>query len=498
MRAWIRNSLYIKLMGAFLVVVLVGALVISVLTSQATRSAFNLYTTRSGQVWAQRLAPDLADYYSSNHGWQGIDEVLRSASFPMGFGFGQGPGAGQGRNGAGATQGGSSMPGMEQRLVLADAKGIVVGDTQGELAGRQLSADELEKGTAITVDNRLAGTLIITPASISAASTLASEFLAKVNRSIVSSTAIAIVLAGILGAMLFLQITAPLRQLKKAASAIASGDLDQRVKIDTHDELGELGKTFNSMAESLKNIEMQRRQLVADVAHELRTPLAAIQGTLEGMQDGVLPLDEEQLSALYSETMLLNRLVGDLKVLSLADAGQLKMEKGRIDPGMFIQQIVDRNRPQAEQKKVCLETDLQDNLPVMWMDRDRIAQVLTNLIGNALHYSRDGGSITVAAALAPASKMLEISVRDTGQGIEPADLPFIFDRFYRADKSRARSSGGSGLGLAISRQLVEAHGGKIWALSPVEPDDHPENGTKIIFTLPIPPDDDGNSVLGRS
>ncbi len=192
----------------------------------------------------------------------------------------------------------------------------------------------------------------------STANTPAQEFLASVNKAIASSAVIAGVIALILGALLFMQIIAPLRQLKQAAAAIASGDLDQRVAIKSHDEFGELGQTFNHMAESLASIETQRRHLVADVAHELRTPLAAIQGTLEGIQDGVLPLDEEQISALYSETMLLNRLVGDLKLLSLAEAGQLKLERQPTPPGAFIQQVVERAKPQGDQKNIRLETDL--------------------------------------------------------------------------------------------------------------------------------------------
>ena len=479
-----RNSLIFKLMGAFLLVIAIGALVISVLTSQATRNAFNLYTTRSGQVWAQRLAPDLADYYAQNHSWQGIDGFLQSdlgaQITPGGMGMGQGRGFGAGRQNAGGM-----MAGMGQRLILADEKGLVVGDTQGELVGKQISSTELKNGAAITVDNNLVGTLIVTPNDLTNSNTPAGEFLASVNQAIVSSAGIAGVIALILGAVLFLQITSPLRQLKKAAAAIAAGDLNQRVSIRSRDEFGELGNTFNHMAESLANAETQRRHLVADVAHELRTPLAAIQGTLEGMQDGVLPLDEEQVAALYSETMLLNRLVGDLKLLSLAEAGQLKLEKQEIEPGVLIRQIVERAKPQADQKNIRLETDLQSNLPAIWIDSDRITQVLNNLIGNALRYTPEGGTITVQSSVLAAGDSIQVVVSDTGPGIDPEDLPFIFDRFYRADKSRTRASGGSGLGLAIVKQLVEAHGGKVEAESPIFHDFIARGyGSKIAFTIP--------------
>ena len=488
-----RNSLIFKLMGAFLLVIAIGALVISVLTSLATRNAFNLYTTRSGQVWAQRLAPDLADSYAQTKGWQGVDAVLQSylgtQVMPGGMGPGQGRGFGAGsQNFDGMTLPPASRPGMfamGQRLILADAKGRVVSDTQDELTGKQISSTELKNGAAIMVDNHLVGTLIVTPNNIATSGTPAAEFLTSVNRAIISSVVIAGIIALILGALLFIQITAPLRQLKKAAAAIAQGDLSQRVKIRSHDEFGELGQTFNHMAESLSNAEIQRQHLVADVAHELRTPLAAIQGTLEGMQDGVLPLDDEQIAALHAETTLLNRLVGDLRLLTLAEAGQLKLERQEIEPGGFIQQVVERAKSQAHQKNIQLETDIQAGLPNIWIDSDRVTQVLNNLISNALRYTAEDGNITVQASFPSNGSSLHVSVTDTGAGIDPENLPYVFDRFYREDKSRTRSSGGSGLGLAIIKQLVEAHGGKVLAQSPIfQSENQQRYGTKISFTLP--------------
>jgi len=286
--------------------------------------------------------------------------------------------------------------------------------------------------------------------------------------------------------LLFVQIIRPLHKLRGAAAAIASGDLQQRVNIQSQDELGELGTTFNRMAENLTNAENQRRNLVADVAHELRTPLAAIQGTLEGMQDGILPRDDSQVAALYAETTLLNRLVGDLRLLSLVEAGQLELHQQLVDPTTLILQIAERMKPQANQKSIDLEVSLPPNLPTLTVDSDRITQVLSNLIGNAIRYTPPNGVISVHADAPAGSGLLEISVSDTGHGIDPADLPYIFNRFYRTDKSRARSSGGSGLGLAIARQLVETHSGRINAESPIYQDKNGVGyGTRVIFTLPI-------------
>jgi two-component system OmpR family sensor kinase/two-component system sensor histidine kinase BaeS len=485
-----RNSLIFKLMGAFLLVIAIGALVISWLVSQATRSAFNLYTTRNGQAWAQRLAPVLADFYSRDGSWQGVDVVLQSGlsslnpSGGMGYGNGQGQGRGMGF-GRGST--GSSMGGMmAQRMILADGQGVVISDTQDELNGKQLSSAEMKNGTPVIVNDNLVGTLIVTPNDFAGPATPAGEFLASVNQSIITAIIIASIIALILGAVLFLQITAPLRQLKKASVAIAGGDLSQRVTIHSRDELGELGQAFNHMAESLADAETQRQHLVADVAHELRTPLAAIQATAEGMLDGVLPLDEEQVASIHTETLLLNRLIGDLRLLSLAEAGQLKLERQEINLGGLVSQVVERSKPQAMQKDITLGVEVQNNLPPVWIDSDRITQVLNNLIGNALRYTPKDGTITVGVAPAPGlTNTVQVSVANTGPGIDPEALPFVFDRFYRSDKSRSRASGGSGLGLAIVKQLVEAHGGKVEAVSPVfRSADHQEYGTRISFTLP--------------
>jgi signal transduction histidine kinase len=488
-----RNSLIFKLMGAFLLVIAIGALVISWLTSQAMRSAFNLYNTRSSQVWAQQSAPILADYYSRSGSWQGVDAFMQTDLISLNPAAGMG-GAHMGGNGTGAGQGrgfgaGRQLMGgmMGQRLILADGNGIVISDTGGQITGKQLSPEELKNGVIINVNDEHVGTLIVTPNDPTGTATPAGEFLASINRSIITSVVIAGVIALILGAALFFQITAPLRQLKKAATAITHGDLNQRVTIRSHDELGELGHTFNQMAESLNKAETQRRHLVADIAHELRTPLTVIQANLEGMLDGVVPLDPEQVAAIHTETLLLNRMIGDLRLLSLADAGELKLQRQEIDPGMLIRQVTDRLQPQMRQKRINLVVDLQNDLPRVEVDPDRITQILNNLIGNSLRYTPQDGEIKVTAGVVPGSKNnLQVSVSDTGPGIDPDSLPYVFDRFYRADKSRTRASGGSGLGLAIVKQLVEAHGGEVEAASPIYgKGDQTRYGTQITFSIPV-------------
>ena len=469
-----RSSLMYKLMGAFLLVIAIGAVVISLLTSQATQSAFNLYTTRSGQAWAQSLAPVLADYYAQKNDWQGVDSLLQSGLTTGGMGTGHMMGSGQGR-GFGAN--GAAMM-LGQRLVLTDAQGVVVSDTGGELVGKSLLPAEIANGEPVLLAGQQVGTLIVTSNSQAEQGTPASDFLDSVNRSILTAVVIAGVIALILGAGLFIQITAPMRQLQKAASSIAAGDLSQRVTVRSKDEIGQLGQTFNSMAESLARAETQRRHLVADVAHELRTPLAVIQANAEGMLDGVLPFDTEQVNAIYQETLLLNRLVGDLRLLSLAEAGELPLERQPTAPGALVEQVVERMKPQAAQRGIHLEGKIEGGLAERALNSDRITQVLTNLVGNALRYTPQEGTILVEAAAQQGGK-LQITVTDSGPGIQAADLPYVFDRFYRADKSRARASGGSGLGLAIVKQLVEAHGGQVTVTSPA----YPQNGNGTRFTI---------------
>ncbi|HCS40322.1 MAG TPA: hypothetical protein DIW44_12160 [Anaerolineaceae bacterium] len=479
-----KNSWLFKLIGAFLVIIAIGGLVTSILTSRATLRAFNLYTTRSGQILARRLAPDLAEFYKLNDSWLGVDIFLQESSMTQQHQGMMGQGNGMG-NAQGLSSDNSMMEALGQRLFLADDQGVVIYDSLDEFTGNQLTPIEIVKGIPVLLEKKIIGTLLITPGSQSATTTLANEFQASVRRAVISSAIIAGITALALGIILFFQITAPMRKLRKAASAIAEGDLTQRVEIQGEDEFAQLGETFNQMASNLSHAEIHRQHLMADVAHELRTPLTAIQGTVEGMQDGVLPCDAEQLSTLLAETTLLNRLIEDLRLLSLAETNQLKLVRQPVDINGLIKQITERIQPQAHSKEIHLDQSLQEGLPALQVDSDRITQILSNLINNALRYTPKDGSIQVTTSQPNPTVAVTISVTDTGTGISPEDIPHIFDRFYRADKSRSRASGGSGLGLAIVKELVEAHGGTIRVESPaLETDDHQGYGTSFIMEFP--------------
>jgi signal transduction histidine kinase len=238
-----------------------------------------------------------------------------------------------------------------------------------------------------------------------------------------------------------------------------------------------LAQAFNSMAAELEYAEQLRRNMVADVAHELRTPLSNIQGYLEAIRDGMVEPDAGVIRSLNEETSLLSRLVNELQELSLAEAGELKLVYQAEDITNLVRQAVTPWQPQLTAGEISLSLDVPDNLPLVNIDWQRVNQVLHNILENAVAHTPKGGAINVAAS--QKGKSVEVSISDTGEGIPAEDLPHIFERFYRVDKSRARATGGSGLGLTIAKRLIEAHGGTITVQS------KQGEGSRFSFTLPV-------------
>lgn len=488
------RSLWLKLMGAFAVVIAAGTGLVVLLTGRATAGQFELYVTRSGQILARQLAPALGDYYSRAGTWDGVDRLLGSPATNAGWaqdGDGWMGGMWDGMEmmggmGEGWTEAGMGMEmwGLfGNRLILADARGLVVADTGGTLLGQRLPPDDLARGTTVLAGSQPVGTLLAT--SWDAPATPAGDFLRAVQRSVLWSGLAAGGLALVLGSALFYQITRPLQTLAAAARGIARGDLGQRARPGARDEVGQVALTFNQMADSLQRYALERRHMVADIAHELRTPLSVIQGNLEAMLDGVLPASAEELAGLHQEALLLNRLIGDLRTLSLAEAGQLQLEKQRVDPGALVEQVVDRLRLRAEEKQASLQAEVAGGLPAIEVDPERLVQALTNLVDNALRYTPAGTHVAVTAKATPGA--VELAVSDDGPGIPPEDLPHVFDRFWRAERSRNRATGGSGLGLAIVKQLVEAHGGRVRVESPAAHADGRASGARFVLRLPVQP-----------
>jgi two-component system OmpR family sensor kinase/two-component system sensor histidine kinase BaeS len=289
--------------------------------------------------------------------------------------------------------------------------------------------------------------------------------------------------AVLLGAATFFasRVSRPLTRLTRAARSMAEGDLSVRVGSSAVREIDDLAGAFNSMATSLSDADRQRRQLTADVAHELRTPLAIIRGRLEGMQDGVYQATPAEIAALLNEAALLERLIEDLRVLALADAGQLPLYMEGIEPGALLGSVARSFVQQAESQGVDLRVEELPALPEVTADPQRISQVLGNLVANSLRHTPPGGRVRLSAWAGSngGRQVVCIAVSDTGTGIPAEDLPHIFDRFYRADHARTRTGGGAGLGLAIAKRMVEAHHGVIWAESSAGV------GTTVAFCLPV-------------
>lgn len=302
------------------------------------------------------------------------------------------------------------------------------------------------------------------------------SFLSDVQEAAQTAVIVAGIVSLVLGTIIFWQITRPMSQLRRASQALAAGEPNVRVPVRSQDELGKVAEAFNQMASKISEQEQQRRQMVADVAHELRTPLTVMQSNLEAMLDGLLEPNPTELQELNDEVHRLSRLIDDLRLLSLADSGQLSLALQKVDVREVIATVVARLSPLADNNTVRLVDDAPVQPLFVTVDADRLQQALTNLVANGIRHTPQGGRVRVTAV--QEKQTIHLSVIDSGPGIPPADLPYVFDRFWRGDKSRNRHSGGSGLGLAIVKQIAELHRGQVTVLSP--------NNSGAIFTISLP------------
>ncbi|MBN1976664.1 MAG: HAMP domain-containing protein [Anaerolineae bacterium] len=443
-----RGSLFWKLMTAFAVVILVGIGGALLVAGRVADAEFRRYAGSENR-WEDTVA-DLAGYYAANGSWDGVEAVL----FP-----------GQGR---GRVQG-SGPP-----VRLVDADGLVVASRSESDVGQKAGAGELRAGLSILVDGREVGTLL--PPAGGELTEEQEAFLHRLVIAFAISGSVALLVALVLGGLLVRSITRPLAQLTTASRAVASGDLDARVPVRSSDEVGQLAGAFNQMAAGLARAEEARRQQTADIAHELRTPLTVIQGQLEALADGIFPADAGNLEPVLEQTRLLNRLVEDLRTLSLADAGQLTLSLLAVDVGEWVSGVVTGFRAVAAERGVTLNLEVAGGLLEVRIDSGRMAQVVGNVLDNALRHTPEGGLITVEAARQGGDVV--VTVTDTGVGVPQEHLGRLFGRFWRGEPSRSRRTGGSGLGLAIAQRIVEAHGGRIWA------ENVPAGGLRVGFSLP--------------
>lgn len=386
---------------------------------------------------------------------------------------------------------------FDWRIVIEDPQGIVVADSHRVPRVSLLPAFGKMRRRPLVVSGREIGHLLFrTRDSLSTGADLSeiledvaapgrpavepplSRLAASFNRSLVwaglAAGGAGIVLIG----MTTRRSLAGVRALTAASRALGQGDLSQRVPVATRDEVGELGRTFNDMASQLEGAEALRRTLTADIAHELRTPLSNLQGYLEAIRDGLVDPDANTIESLRSQVLHLSRLVEDLRMLALMEAGALPLEMADDRMEQIAALTVDSFQPRAAEKHISLTLDAPDGLPHVNVDRTRMQQVIGNLIDNAIIHTPEGGSVAVTVEPAAGRTLVVLSVSDTGPGIPRENLPHIFDRLYRVDPSRARATGGAGLGLTIVKQLVEAHGGRVSAES------RPGEGSRLRVELP--------------
>lgn len=299
----------------------------------------------------------------------------------------------------------------------------------------------------------------------------------SLNEGFLVAAGVGLPLAVVASVIIARQVSRPMRSLASASHSIAAGDYSQRVEVDGPTELVELGESFNSMAAALEGVERRRIALIGDVAHELRTPVTVLRGYVEGLADGVFPASAATWAKLAEETTRLSRLVEELQELSRAEAGQLLVTVTAVNPADIVETVADRFKLPFTDKGLRLDVVAPDGLPAVLADPERLVQVLSSLLDNALRYTPSPGS--VAIAVSQEDGRVAFAVRDSGVGLDAADLPQVFERFYRVDRSRARTSGGSGVGLTIARALATAMGGTLWAESAGQ-------GMGSTFTLVLP------------
>ena len=446
------RSLSLKLVAAFLFVGLTGIILMVLVTRWSTFKQFDDLIFDRGR---EGLIANLEEYYTTNGGWDGASGVFPQILRPQ---FAPQPG-----------------PKEQAPFTLVDRKNVIVIAGKDFAKGQQVAEKLLNEKKPIEVDGEVVGWLIVENNTFRRG--LAdSAFLEQITRTLLLSALGAILLALFLGILLAGTLTEPLRELTVATRAVAAGDLDQTVPVRSTDELGELADSFNLMSAELSRSQHLRRQMTADIAHELRTPVSVIIGHTDAIDDGVLPPSKETIDIIRDEAERLERMVEDLRMLTRADAGELLLDKSPLDVQPLLEKVVKAHRRAAARCDIKLSVDYEPNPVKVYVDADRISMVLGNLLNNAIRYTPEGGRITLSAQSQGGN--VEVVVTDSGPGIPEDKIARVFDRFYRIEKSRSREDGGSGLGLAIAKSIVEQHGGTIHVESVVG------EGTSFIIVLP--------------
>lgn len=442
-------KLSIKLILAFLLISIFSAGIVVISSRALTTREFDRFIN---DRYAAELAEELGRYYEENRGWDGIEKEF---------------------NRYGREPGWHNEP-RPLNFSIADTNGKIVVAGEGKSPGETCNEEEFESGYPIEAEQKTVGILLVPKSS--ERSPLDYEFLRRLNASIFFSAIATTLFALFLAILLSINISRPIRELTKATHAMANGGLGQQVPVRSRDEIGELAKSFNKMSSELARSFNLRKQMTADIAHELRTPIALILGHAEGVKDGVLQPTRENFEIIREEAERLEHLINDLRTLSLADAGELFVEFQPVDVNSFMSDIHAHYLTLFNQKRITLNLEPAPEILKANLDPGRFAQVLNNILDNALRHTPAGGNVWMKTKLS--ENRIQLSVKDSGEGVSSEEAAHIFDRFYRADQARNRDDGGSGLGLAIARSIVEMHNGRIWAES--------EKGKGLRVTIELP------------
>jgi two-component system sensor histidine kinase BaeS len=445
------RSISTKLILAFLSIGIISVMVIFITARVNTRQEFIRFLSDQNRTDIVAL---LTNYYETNGSWEGAQVIWYQPELHQGPGF---------------------EPGRRPPFTLTDKNGSVLIANGRYKVGDRVPSSDLKQGVAIAEDGRVVGVLVPLPMPFQGQPREV-EFIERINLWLIYGALVAAVIALLVGIFLSRTLTRPIRELTRATHAVSEGDLSQQVPVRSKDELGELARAFNKMSTELSRSINARKQMTADIAHELRTPLSLILGHAEAVHDGVLPPSPENFEIIREEATRLEHLINDLRILSLADSGELSMQVETIEPQRLILEVASLYQYQAQRKNITFAVEIAPDLPLIEVDPGRITQVLTNIVDNALRHTPEGGRIILAAR--QAEDRVELSVQDTGPGLTIEDADRIFERLYRADPSRYREDGGSGLGLAIAKSIIQAHGGQILAES------EPGAGLKIRIRLP--------------
>ncbi len=512
----IAKSLNIKLVLLLLFVSLTSLLIVALLSRSLTLDAFEQYVFENQ---AQDFKETVTAFYEEHGSWDGVRDVLPerplvppqpTSSRPLGASpLRPLQGSSLNSSASSSSLSDSSTQGLfpEPRpprppppfsgrppppplpppplFALADSSGKIVISAEPRYTLNEVATrSQLNNAVPVSLNGQRIGSILLNTNSPQPNQQIIA-FRNSLNRSLLISALSAFLLALAIGIFFTQTLTRPIRDMIQATSLLAKGE-HRVVPVRSQDELGELSTTFNKMSSDLEQAAQSRKQMTADIAHELRTPLTSLAWYVEAFQTGAIEANEEEFGIMHGQIIDLQRLVEDLRILSLADAGELKLLKEPVRAKMLLADISQSYKLRAESVGVVVEVEAQDELPSLTIDRTRFSQVIGNLVSNALRYTTEGDKIVLSAR--QQDETLEIAVQDTGEGISPEKLPHIFERFYRADEARAHhppqqnqqhESTQSGLGLAIAKAIVEAHGGNIHA------DSQLGQGTSFKISLPI-------------